>query len=223
MAVSYYGTDLFSRVLPGLRQYEATTGRRVSPQVIQGLIQGQLETEAQRSLAGEGLALRREELAAERKFREEQLKREAQAATVSGITQTATSAATLGLLYKGGFFSKAPAVLPSTLPSVTEGLPATLSVPTAVNLPGTGATAVSTGLPTISQGLLPAGVGFGVGYGAGRLFRNSSGAVQRRAGAISGALAGAAVGSVVPGVGTALGFVIGGVSGYFGGKTGAKK
>ena len=242
MATAAIGSSTFSRLLPSIRQYEATTGRKISAAVLEAMLKAEYQ-EASRTAAESArleLAKSAEERAAD------EAKAAAKAARVSGGVQIGQTAITTGLLAKQGYLGTtaqgllggAPAVAPTAAEiakdlALTQGamgaqtaaessaIAAGLPTP-ALNFPG--ATGVGTAAPgAATQGLISpalaytgaAVAGYGIGRWSGQAF-GSKGA-QMRGGVGGGAVAGAAIGTaVLPGFGTILGGIIGGLSGLFG-------
>jgi hypothetical protein len=224
MPSHYYSTPDLAQILPRLRQYESTTGRTLSPSIIRALLSESLSVGASKSLQASEIGLQRQRIRAE----ERAASGAARGQTASGIAQTATSATTLGLLYKGGFFKAPPTtgVTDTVLPAAP--IAKTTTTGAVVNAPGVAGTASPvagpSALSTIGYSAIPAVAGFGVGYGVGGATKDRIGTGPSRvASAGAGAVTGAAIGSVVPGVGTAIGAVVGGAAGYFGGVEGGKK
>jgi len=104
MPTPQISSDFLPEYLRLLRQREAVTGRPTSPGMIRAGLQAELgsrrEAAQRQAVIERGLRLQERQAAAEKRT-----------AAVSGITQAGGSAATLGLLYKSGYFSQAPAAL----------------------------------------------------------------------------------------------------------------
>ena len=83
MATTLYDPNLYTRLLPTLRQIEATTGRPTSPSVLRELLRAQLDAATGRSLQASQLDLQRQYL----KNAAKEQKAQGQAATIGGAVQ----------------------------------------------------------------------------------------------------------------------------------------
>lgn len=207
-------------ILPRIKQWESVHNRKISPDIIEALMRGELDAAAGRRLEAQRVAQEDRRLG----IAEDRATAEERAARVSGAAGLGTTALTTYLLYKGGMFggggsgaatsvggteaALSTSATPGVTPAVTSGTPEILSVP------GAGTAAVSAG----------------VGYGAGRLvsrpFKENRG-VRTRAGVLSGvgtgAATGAALGAPAGGVGAVPGAILGGIMGGVSGYAGANK
>lgn len=152
----------------GIQQFEAGTGRRISPQALQSLLAAELEVDARRQAQNKELELR-----------QRQLDDQAAAARASGAIQLGEAALTGGLLLKDTKLGKA---IGSKVSGLVGGAPgeeaAVAGSGTASGVPaaaiGTGATTTGgtveagfgAGESLGSQFLVGAGAGVGAGVGA---------------------------------------------------------
>ena len=82
-----YDAGLIQRVMPRVKQWEANTGRRIQPSVLDALIKGQLEAEADKATQQRALDLQEQGQADAR----DAANKAAKAATVKGYVDTAST------------------------------------------------------------------------------------------------------------------------------------
>lgn len=224
MTTQAISSDLFGSILPQIRQYEATTGRKISSEAMRAMLEGSFQAADANANQSQQLALQQESLDFQKSQAKKDLAAQKSAATVSGITQIGGTALQGGMMYKSFF--------PKTLSAVSTGGESAVGTSSALaggeSALGTSATStastfgsgVSSALSTVGSYATPGMVGFGVGSLVGnRMFAGKSKGVRQRAGALSGAASGALAGTFTlgPGFGTVIGGLIGGISGAVGG------
>jgi hypothetical protein len=91
-----YDAGLIDRIKPRISQWEATTGKRISPTMLDALIKGQLSAEVDKANATRALDQRQSEI----NNQQSQQKKADKAAAVQGYVGLGTTAASLGLTYK---------------------------------------------------------------------------------------------------------------------------
>ena len=234
MATSDLG---FKGLIQQIKQFEATTGRKVSEEAMRGFLGKRLEAELATGIQREELSLRKAQekrvaanQATQLAQQEEAREVAASAAKTSGIIQTGEAAATLGLLGKdlGVFGGTTPAV--TGIPSLAE---ATAIANQPISLGAQTLTAPSVTAPVLDIGA-PAAVETGAGGLALPLAGVAAGGLifsereqlaeklpggEKEIGALGGAIAGAAAGSLLGPVGTIVGFSFGAVGGLIGDAT----
>ena len=141
-----YDASLISRIQPRIKQWEATTGRRIAPTVLDSLIKEQMDAEVDKAQQSRALDLREQEF----QNQKEQQDKASDAATVKGAFDMASTAGMLGLTYKS--VTKPSAM--SELIAYQKGLaPATT----------TGAqTALAGGAPAVGAQTVPAVASTGI-------------------------------------------------------------
>lgn len=90
-----YDASLIERVMPRIKQWEATTGRRIQPSMLDSLIKGQLGAEADKAQQSRALDIQENQFA----FTKEQADKASKAATIKGAFDMATTTGMLGLTY----------------------------------------------------------------------------------------------------------------------------
>ena len=91
-----YDASLISRIQPRIKQWEATTGRRIAPTVLDSLIKEQMEAEVGKAQQSRALDLQEQQF----QNQKEQQDKASKAATVKGAFDMASTAGMLGLTYK---------------------------------------------------------------------------------------------------------------------------
>lgn len=91
----------------GIRQFQTTTGRRITPEALQALLAAELDVQASRSADNRALELRELAIEEDIKLGRERLDAEKNAAKMGGITQLAGTAVQGGMLLKGTSVGKA--------------------------------------------------------------------------------------------------------------------
>lgn len=94
---------VFDDILPQIRQYEATTGRSISPGALESLLRAQYRSQAERSLQYAQLGERKREFDIQQEAQEKQRKKEAAAARTSGAIQLGGTALQTAILGKAGY------------------------------------------------------------------------------------------------------------------------
>lgn len=156
--------ETFKRFRTKLRQLEATTGRRISPQVTESLFRAELGTQAERATEERRLTLAESRFAETSRLERERLKRESGAAKVRG----AVSLAQLGIAGADTFGKLRQPPTPGIAPAPEPLTPTTA---------GIGAAGVVTGaaLPTAEAGLIGTATTEGLGATAGLLPTTAAG------------------------------------------------
>lgn len=150
--MSVIPSDLFGKILPQIRQYEATTGRKISQKTLQALMKGELDA-AQQNATNSRLA---DSLIATRKasvdLQKQALTNEKKAAKASGIFQVAGTAIQAGQLLKNsGLFGGAPATATTAAPvALSETAPALSTGAQLQTVSSLTAPAVSTTTPSLT-------------------------------------------------------------------------
>ena len=138
---------LIDRVKPRISQWEATTGRRITPTMLDSLIRGQLEAEAGKAQQSRALDIQQQGIDNQK----EQQKKADKAAKVKGITDLASTAGMGYLTYKAVTKPSAMSELLAYQKSLgATPLPAT-AVPSAAAPAYTGAS-VTSGVSGIEYG-----------------------------------------------------------------------
>jgi len=91
-----YDAGLIDRIMPRIKQYEATTGRKISQSVLDALMKGQLSAEVDKAQQTRAIDLQEEQFANQK----DQQKKAAKAASVKGYVDTASTAGMGYLTYK---------------------------------------------------------------------------------------------------------------------------
>lgn len=91
-----YDAGLIERIMPRLKQYEAVTGRRIHPTMLDSLIREQLAMEGERASKERAYDLQERQIA----IQEQAQADAASAAKTKGIVDIGTTALTAGLAYK---------------------------------------------------------------------------------------------------------------------------
>src|SRR3990167_6233292 len=91
-----YDASLLDRIKPRISQWEATTGRRISPSMLDALIKGQLDAEAGKATQERALDLKERGLADAK----DAANKASKAATTKGYVDTASTAGMGYLTYK---------------------------------------------------------------------------------------------------------------------------
>src|SRR3989304_9188710 len=95
-----YDASLINRIFPRINQYEATTGRRITPAMLESLLRAEMSGEVEKAKSSALIEkqdiARQEELA----LRREQIGKESQEATIGGAVNLATTGGMLALGYK---------------------------------------------------------------------------------------------------------------------------
>lgn len=149
MATQALSSDSTRRIMNQIRQYEATSGKKLSKAEIDSLFRQELEVSANRSAQSRALEIQKENLDRQAKFQEEQLamQREqadkaASAAKTSGYTQLAGTALTAGVLLKDTGIGK------TVSSGVGKAVDAVSNVFTGGTTPAAGVTAASSATGT---------------------------------------------------------------------------
>lgn len=224
MADVALSSNTWSKILPKIKQYEATTGRQISSEALEALFKADIDEAYDRSYQNQQLGIEQERLDLDK----EAAKDAESAAKTSGAIQLGGTALQAGMLYKS-LFPSTPAIKGSIgSTALTTGTTSALTstataaeMATGVNLPGT-ATVTTAGItPTSLLSTIAPAAGVGaIGGLAGNLYTkwksdstDDPANVSRRgkwAGAAGGAVAGFAVGGPV-------GAVVGGIAGALSG------
>lgn len=125
--------DSWTRIRPRIAQWEATTGRKITPAALRAMMEAELSVAADRANQATALGLQKEQLA----LQKEQLSKESAAAMVGGVANIATSGAQLWMLNK--YLNKTPGVVPAIAPT-TSAIPAGTAAITPTIDPVTGLT-----------------------------------------------------------------------------------
>ncbi len=230
--------NLFSRLQQQMSQYEAETGRRVGPDVLNSFLESSLAAEASQATAREQVATQKEQFAVTSgqtqqgiELEKQRIKDEAAAAKAAGTTQLISGAAQLGVIgsmpigAKGGSaFGEIGSAAKSAYGAVAgqPGGAASLAARVSDVTSGTGfaadpmaALSPAGGEAATGAGALSTAAGYALPVAGGilGLYTMSKAHGKPLKGAIGGAETGAAIGSVVPGVGTAIGAIVGGIIG----------
>ena len=190
-----YDASLISRIQPRIKQWEATTGRRIAPTVLDSLIKEQMEAEVGKAQQSRALDLQEQQF----QNQKEQQDKASKAATVKGAFDMATTAGMLGLTYKS---VTKPSEMSELLAyqkakDAKVALDATKGAQTAL-----GGNAPAVGAQTIPA-VAPATGGSAVGISAPELaYAGTEGFVEPAASAVS-------TGSLVSGASTAAGLYAG--------------
>lgn len=88
-----YDAGLIDRIKPRISQWEATTGRKISPSMLDALIKGQLSAEVDKASQTRALDLQKSQLE-QTKIQQDKANK---AAVTKGYIDTATTAGMLGL------------------------------------------------------------------------------------------------------------------------------
>jgi len=151
-----YDAGLIGRIMPRIKQYEATTGRKISQSMLDALMKGQLSAEVDKAQQTRAIDLQEEQFANQK----EQQKKAAKAASIKGYVDTASTAGMGYLTYKA---VTKPSPM-SELIAYQKGLGA---------VPGTGVPSAS--VPAYTGASVPAttsltagasGIEYGTGIGA---------------------------------------------------------
>lgn len=215
-----YDSGMMARIMPKIQQWEANTGRKITPQMLEAMMKAELSVAADNAARSDAQAksdtIRQQEL----DLRKQESDKAASAAKVSGITQAVGTVGQGYLGYKVLTGGPKPVTTPTTTaPAVSTVAPATSSVPAytgAGSIGYTGGSAATaapasnyaaTGAANYSAGTFGGGAQAAVGSGSTVTPLASSGATTAAAaegGAATGAAAGgeAAAGTTATGAGT---------------------
>jgi len=91
-----YDAGLIDRIMPRIKQYEATTGRKISQSMLDALMKGQLSAEVDKAQQTRAIDLQEEQFANQK----EQQDKAAKAASIKGYVDTASTAGMGYLTYK---------------------------------------------------------------------------------------------------------------------------
>ena len=91
-----YDAGMIDRIMPRIKQWEATTGRKISQSMLDALMKGQLSAEVDKAQQTRAIDLQEEQFANQK----DQQKKADKAAMVKGGVDVLTTGATLGLTYK---------------------------------------------------------------------------------------------------------------------------
>ncbi len=165
MATGYaYDAGLVNRILPRLNQYEATTGRRMTPAMLDALYRAEMAGEVDKAKQSAVLDRQQTQRDQDLALQREKLDKESKAATIGGISDLATTAVMGYLGYKA--LTK-PAVTTITLTNTgASAVPAY----SATSAPSVGTAAETTPWLSGSSGVNygnVAGSGSAVGASAG--------------------------------------------------------
>lgn len=134
--------NLFSKIMPQIRQYEATTGRKISQKALQALMKGELNVASERAMrdrdAASVIATRKADL----DLRRQALADKKKAAKASGLVQLG------GMAIQGGQLLKSSGLFGGTKIAETAPVALSTTAPTA--------TALSTGAQLQTVGTLTA-------------------------------------------------------------------
>ena len=120
-----YDASLISRIQPRIKQWEATTGRRIAPTVLDSLIKEQMEAEVGKAQQSRALDLQEQQF----QNQKEQQDKASKAATVKGAFDMATTAGMLGLTYKSVTKPSAMSELIAYQKGLAGGAGKTLEIP----------------------------------------------------------------------------------------------
>jgi hypothetical protein len=226
MAIAY-DTRLIDRIKPKINQWEATTGRRISPQVLEALLKSELEVESGKALQSKELALREKAINADIDYRNKALAMEEEAGKVGALVDIAGAGATYSLAksYLGGGPAKVGGqkAITGVTSTLSEGGQAAIAAASGIGtetLTGTAADFATESFVPAAGGAEAAGAGLAVpalaGTGA-KLLSGALGANQEISNVAGGATAGALLGAGTA-VGGPVGAVVGGILGLAGGE-----
>ena len=152
-----YDASLLDRIKPRISQWEATTGRRISPSMLDALIKGQLDAEAGKATQERALDLQERGLADAK----DAANKASKAATTKGYVDTASTAGMGYLTYKA--VTKPSAM--SELIAYQKGLqpPGAGSVPAAVTTPAIAGAQTTLAGGTTATGAQAVPTAFGTG------------------------------------------------------------
>ena len=192
-----YDASLIQRIMPRIKQFEATTGRKIHPTLLDSLISEQLKMESDRAsreraydIQERGQDLQEQQFAAN----QEEQKDTAKAAKIKGAIDIGTTAGTLGLAYKA--VSKPSAM--SELLAYQKSLGAT-------------PTSLTTGAQTaIGGGVVPAGAQVLPGAVPGAASAPELAAITGQGAWVEPAA------SAIPGAGSAIAANLGPIAGLYG-------
>lgn len=230
MAVTPGYSGLLNAAFPRISQYEASTGRRIRPQVVQGLLQADLDKAKQfameENIRNQQLSMQQQQL----DIQKQQVADQNRAAMVGGAGQLAQ----LPLAYSAGknlgwWGTPKPGVVQSTnavpYANATTTSPALLSQGTAQGAVGAAGTTAGAQVPlmaaqntastgAVSYGSVAGEMGAGLGTASTAGASVGLGAVLAPAGAglLGGSLLGPTLNKILPGGGK-TGRVVGGVAG----------
>jgi len=91
-----YDAGMIDRIMPRIKQWEATTGRKISQSMLDALMKGQLSAEVDKAQQTRAIDLQEEQFANQK----EQQKKAAKAASIKGYVDTASTAGMGYLTYK---------------------------------------------------------------------------------------------------------------------------
>ena len=147
-----YDAGLIDRIMPRIKQYEATTGRKISQSMLDALMKGQLSAEVDKAQQTRAIDLQEEQFANQK----EQQDKAAKAASIKGYVDTASTAGMGYLTYKA-------VTKPSAMSELIAYQKSLGAVP-GTGVPAASVPAYSGGVPSVTSGV--SGVEYGTGVGA---------------------------------------------------------
>ena len=224
-----------SRLIKSMRQQQAVTGNRMSPDQIRAIVSGELDVEAGRSLEGARFEESKRQFDIQNEQREDAIAAEKRSSALTGAAQMGSMVYQAAVINPekialqrahAGYLKAQTAGITGTqaVGGAADAAAAAGAIPGAAAIPETFASAATGEAISTATGTAAGGVGVlgtaMAGFGAlsmGQVASEYGGKGKGKL--VSGVAAGAAYGSIVPGIGTVIGGVLGGLGAAAGGDT----